>query len=102
MYKKQLWAFIFAINKRCYYLYGMLFSIRTDHQSLKFLLDQCLSTFLQQNWLSKLLRYDYVITYKKGSQDIVANALSRAFEGSTECATTSLLEPIWFKQLTHN
>lgn len=99
-YEKELWALIFAINKWRYYLYGRPFTIRTDHQSLKFLLDQRLTTFLQQKWLSKLLGYDYVITYKKGSQNIAADALSRAFEGSTECAATSLLEPLWFKQLT--
>lgn len=60
-YKKELWAVIFVVNKWHYYLYGRPFIIRTDHQSLKFLLDQRLSIFLQQKWLSKHLGYDYVI-----------------------------------------
>lgn len=31
----------------------------------------------QQKWLAKLMRYDYTITYKKGQDNLVVNALSR-------------------------
>lgn len=36
------------------------FIIRTDHKSLKFLLEQELSTLAQQAWLTKLQHLDYV------------------------------------------
>jgi hypothetical protein len=31
----------------------------------------------QQNWVTKLLGYDYEIVFKKGVENLVANALSR-------------------------
>ncbi|GJR88425.1 retrotransposable element Tf2 [Tanacetum coccineum] len=59
------------------------FKIKTDHFSLKYLLDQRLTTPFQAKWLPKLLGFDYEISYKKGSGNIVADALSRV-EGSAE------------------
>lgn len=34
-------------------------------------MEQRLTTFLQQKWLSKMLGYDYEITYKKGTENVV-------------------------------
>ncbi|GJY35391.1 reverse transcriptase [Tanacetum coccineum] len=65
------------------YLMDRHFKIKTDHFSLKYLLDQRLTTPFQAKWLPKLLGFDYEISYKKGSENIVADALSRV-EGSTE------------------
>lgn len=53
------------------------FVIKNDHKSLKFLLEQHLTTPLQHTWLVKLLGYDYEISYKKGVENRAANALSR-------------------------
>jgi hypothetical protein len=44
---------------------------------LKFLLDQRLSTIPQQQWASKLLRFDFRVEFKPGTTNIVTNALSR-------------------------
>ncbi|GJZ20948.1 putative mitochondrial protein [Tanacetum coccineum] len=46
------------------------------HFSLKYLLNQKLTTPFQFKWLPKL-RYDYEVVYKKGSENVVADALSR-------------------------
>jgi hypothetical protein len=43
-------------------------------------LEQRLSSKDQQKWVTKMLRYDFEIMYKKGKQNIVANALSRKDE----------------------
>ncbi|PKA48408.1 hypothetical protein AXF42_Ash021618 [Apostasia shenzhenica] len=56
---------------------GYHFQIKTDHQSLKFLLEQRILTQAQQKWLSKLAGYDFEILYKKGHENICADALSR-------------------------
>lgn len=51
--------------------------IRTNQKSLKWLLQQKVSTPFQQFWLSKLLGYDYEIVYKLGQENKAADALSR-------------------------
>ena len=56
---------------------GSLFVVRTDQKSLKWLLQQKISTPFQQVWLSKLMGFDYEIQYKAGRQNNIADALSR-------------------------
>lgn len=89
-YEKELWELIFAITKWKYYLYGRLFIIITNHNSLKYLFDQQISIMLQHKWLSKLLGYDYTIVYKPGKQNIPAHCLSRAHEDAVECLAMSV------------
>lgn len=48
--------------------------------SLKFLLELHVGTPLQQRWLSKLLGYDFIVEYKSGKDNKVADALSRQEE----------------------
>lgn len=64
-YEKELLAIVMATQKWNMYLQGNHFVIKTDHQSLKFLLEQRLSTLFQQKWLAILLGLDYEIVYKK-------------------------------------
>jgi hypothetical protein len=56
----------------CYY-----FVIKTDQQSLKHILEQRVGTPMQQKWISKLLGYNFVVEYKQGKENKVADALSR-------------------------
>ncbi|GKE23467.1 putative mitochondrial protein [Tanacetum coccineum] len=58
------------------YLMDRHFKIKTDHFSLKFLLDQRHTTSFQAKWLPKLLGYNYEVAYKKGNENVVADALS--------------------------
>jgi hypothetical protein len=57
------------------YLWGRHFAVRTDHYSLKYLLDQRLSTVPQHQWLSKL--FDFEVEYRSGRLNVAADALSR-------------------------
>ncbi|GKE38977.1 reverse transcriptase, partial [Tanacetum coccineum] len=71
------------------YLLDRHFKIKTDHFSLKYLLDQRLTTPFQTKWLPKLLGFDYEISYKKGAENGAADALSRwCSEFNTLIATT--------------
>ncbi|KAJ4795033.1 polyprotein [Rhynchospora pubera] len=76
-YEKELLAVVSAVTKWKHYLMGTTFVIRTDHISLKHLLEQRINTAMQHKSLSKLLGLSYTIEYKKGSTNVVADALSR-------------------------
>jgi len=54
-YEKELLALVVAMKKWRPYLLGRPFVIKTDHQSLKYLLEQSLGTLAQQRWITKLL-----------------------------------------------
>jgi hypothetical protein len=59
------------------YLWGRRFLVKTDHFSLKYLLDQRLATIPQHHWVGKLLGFDFEVEYRAGSSNTVADALSR-------------------------
>uniref|UniRef100_A0A803KXU1 MADS-box domain-containing protein n=1 Tax=Chenopodium quinoa TaxID=63459 RepID=A0A803KXU1_CHEQI len=59
------------------YLTGHQFIIKIDQKSLKWLLQQKISTPFQQLWLSKLMGFNYENVYRSGSENVVADALSR-------------------------
>lgn len=81
IYEKELLAVIFAVRKWRHYLLPNHFVIKTDQRSLKYLLEQRLNTPIQQQWLPKLLEFDYEIQYRQGKENLAADALSRV-EGS--------------------
>lgn len=99
-YEKELLAIIMAVDKWRPYLQGHHFTIKSDHQSLKFFHDQRVTTLLQKKWLSKLMGLHYDIIYKKGSENIVADGLSRlpsSEEGSIQAI--SVTRPMWMTEL---
>lgn len=77
VYDKEMMAMVHAVTKRRPYLIGHRFQIRTDHRSMKYILEQKISSMEQQCWVSKLLGYDYEVVYKKEVDNVVADALSR-------------------------
>jgi hypothetical protein len=76
-YERELIGLVYAIRHWHPYLWGRRFTVRTDHYSLKFLLDQRLATIPQHHWVGKLLGFDFEVEYKPGAQNTVADALSR-------------------------
>lgn len=76
-YAKEMLAILQAIRTWRPYLLGRKFFIQTDQRSLKYMVEQRIVTPEQQNWVSKLLGYDYEIIYKPGKENKVADALSR-------------------------
>ena len=75
-------ALLVAVKKWNAYLTGRHFIIKIDHYSLKFLLDQRENTPAQQNWVIKMMGYDYEMLFRKGFIDIVADALSQKPQGT--------------------
>jgi hypothetical protein len=97
-YEKEMIALISAIQKWRPYLLGNKFIVRTDQQSLRYLLDQTITTKAQQKWLVKLLGYDFIIEYKMGAENSVADGLSRRGEfghlGALSNTFPQWIEPI--------
>lgn len=84
-YEKELIAIIMAVNKWRYYLLGHKFIIKIDHEALKHLMKQKLTTLLQHKWLYILLGFDYSVVYKRGKDNLIADALSRFHERPAHC-----------------
>lgn len=91
-----------AVDRWRHYLQGGHFIIKTDHHSLKYLLEQSVTTILQQKGLTKLLVQDYEVQYNKGKKNRVADALSRRDEESPTLNDISGVEPTWMEEITQS
>lgn len=65
-YERELIGLVQAVRHWRPYLWGCSFLVLIDHYSLKFLLDQRLSTIPQHQWVSKLMGYDFLVEYWPG------------------------------------
>jgi len=77
-YERELIGLVQAVRHWRPYLWGRRFIVKTDHYSLKYLLDQRLTTIPQHHWVGKLLGFDFSVEYKSGASNTVADALSAA------------------------
>ncbi|GJZ81421.1 ty3-gypsy retrotransposon protein [Tanacetum coccineum] len=89
-YQKELFAIVEAVYKWRQYLLGRRFTIRTDHKSIKELMQQVIQTPIQQKYVRKLMGFDFAIEYKPGALNQVADALSRVYEDE-EPVTSSFM-----------
>ncbi|KAF8085683.1 hypothetical protein N665_0651s0003 [Sinapis alba] len=77
VYEKELLAVVHAVQTWNAYLAHTKFLIRTDQRSLKYLMEQKITTPFQHMWLSKLMGYTFEIQYKQGKENVAVDALSR-------------------------
>jgi len=54
------------------------FIVKTNHYSLKYILNQMMMTKFQQIWLFKLVEFDFAIEYKKVEDNVTIDTLSKA------------------------
>lgn len=62
-YEKELMALVLSVQHWRPYLLGRKFVVYSDQKSLKYLLQQRITTADQQNWLAKLLGYQFEEVY---------------------------------------
>ncbi|KAH9780583.1 Endonuclease [Citrus sinensis] len=75
-YDKELYALVRALETWQHYLWPKEFVIHTDHESLKHLKGQHKLNKRHARWVEFIETFPYVIRYKQGKENIVANALS--------------------------
>lgn len=77
IYEKEILAVIHALQTWKHYLLGNPFIIRMDHQSLRYFLTQTKLLEKKLRWADFLSQFDFHIAYIPGSQNSVADDLSR-------------------------
>jgi hypothetical protein len=97
IYEKEMLVILHAVELWHPYLLGKRFQIKTDHQSLKYFLEQCISSQEQQKWVTKLFGYDYEIIYKKDKDNVVVDALSWKYEDEGFLFSLSFIVPDWLQ-----
>ncbi|XP_070033018.1 uncharacterized protein [Nicotiana tomentosiformis] len=107
IYKKECMALMNVVDKWRHYLQFKHFVGRTNHHSLKYLLEQKVTLTIQQKGLTKLLGLDYEVQYKMGTENRVVDTLSRQHEkpydytdhGTGQLLTISVLVPMWMQEI---
>lgn len=87
--EKELLAIVWATKYFRPYLFGRKFNILTDHKPLQWLFSLKEPNSKMVRWRLKLEEFDYTIIYKKGTQNKVADPLSRI-----ECLVNETESPI--------
>ncbi|KAF7832974.1 Transposon Ty3-I Gag-Pol polyprotein [Senna tora] len=78
-YDKELYALVRALETWQHYLWSKEFVIHTDHESLKHLKGQDKLNHRHARWVEFIETFPYVIQYKQGMENVVADALSRRY-----------------------
>lgn len=75
--EKELLAIVYSITKLRTYLLGVQFEIITDHKGLTFLLTTAYLNARLIRWSLILQQYDFLVTYCRGKDNIIADFFSR-------------------------
>eukprot|EP01129_Flabellula_baltica_P006938 TRINITY_DN2653_c0_g1_i5.p1 TRINITY_DN2653_c0_g1~~TRINITY_DN2653_c0_g1_i5.p1 ORF type:complete len:1752 (+),score=245.22 TRINITY_DN2653_c0_g1_i5:186-5441(+) len=81
-YEGELLAIIEAVRRYRVYLLGKRFTLLTDHKTLTWMLSQSLEKSKYGRQLMELQQYEFDVHHIRGTDNIVADALSRAYSES--------------------
>jgi hypothetical protein len=77
MYDKELYALVRELETWQHYLWPKEFVIHSDHEALKYHKGQAKLNHRHAKWVEFIETFPYVVTHKKGKDNIVADVLSR-------------------------
>ncbi len=75
---KEALAVVAALKHFRQYLWGCKFTVYTDHQALLYVLNFDLPQGRLARWAAFLREFDVEVRYRKGTENVVADALSRS------------------------
>jgi hypothetical protein len=77
VYDKELYALVWSLETWQHYLFPKEFVIHLDHESLKHLKGQLKLNRRHAKWCEFIESFPYIVKYKRGKDNVVADALSR-------------------------
>jgi hypothetical protein len=101
IYEKEFLALIMAVERWRPYLQRKEFLIRTDHKSLAYLNEQTLQSNLQCKAMTRLMGLQFKIIYRKGKENVAADALSRV-SSVLNVQSCSEVKPIWIQEVVNS
>jgi hypothetical protein len=78
-YDKEMYALVRALENWQHYLWAKEFVIHTDHESLKHLKGHQRLNKRHAKWVEFIETFPYVIKFKQGKENAMADALSRRY-----------------------
>lgn len=96
--ERECLAVLVAIEKFRLYIDGVRFTVITDHESLKWLMNLKDPTGRLGRWALKLQGFDYDIVHRKGKHNVVPDALSRAIN-CVLAVTVEDKHKVWYEEL---
>lgn len=78
--EREALAIVWAVNKFYLYLYGQHFILKSGHRPLEYLQTSHSKNPRIMRWSLSLQPYHYTVCYIKGSDNVIADYLSRAQE----------------------
>ena len=75
--RRELLAIVFSLKKFHPYLYGIQFTMYTDHNSLIYIHTQKDLNAMMSDWLETILSYDFTVIHLPGILNFLPDAMSR-------------------------
>jgi len=101
IYEKEFLALIMAVEKWRQYLQRQEFVIITDHKSLSFLNEQNLHSDMQRKAMTRLMGLQFKVVYRKGKENLAADALSRLGH-LMAIQSVSSVQPVWVQEVLNS
>ncbi len=94
--RKEMLALVWTIRQFRPYLYGKKFTVRTDHNALKWLCSFHKPEGQVAKWLESLAEYDFIVQHRPRTQHVNTDSLSRL--PCKQCAWNAVATPIQNKE----
>lgn len=101
IYEKEFLALIMAVEKWRQYIQRQEFVIVTDHKSLSYLTEQNLHSDLQRKAMTRLMGLTFKVVYRKGKENMAADALSRVGH-LMALQAVSEVQPAWVQEVLNS